>query len=261
MVNSPFFPCMDPYIETSRMWRDFHTRMVTALAEALTPQVAPRYAVMIEESAYLLWEEVPLRVLMPDAALVGARGEAAGTGVTSAVATLSPAVCTQVMPVDETDRWLEIRTPDGREVVTVIEMLSPTNKATAGDGHSAYLLRRNRLLGSGSNLVEIDLLRGGHRAPLSEPYPPGDYAVVVDRVPMRPKCHVFMWGVREPLPVVPIPLREGETEVGLDLRRTFGLVYDRARYDLSLRYEGEPVPPFPPEHRAWVDERRARRPA
>lgn len=259
MVTSPFFPCMDPYIETSRTWRNFHTAMIAAIQELLARRLAPRYAVLIEEGAYLLWEEVPLRVLGPDVAVVRAQEEPPRAAVSSSVATLEPSVRTQVVPAERTDRWLEIRTPDGREVVTVIEMLSPTNKTTAGDGHSAYLLRRNRVLGSGSNLVEIDLLRGGHRAPLSEPYPPGDYAVVVDRVPMRPKCHVFMWRVPDALPVVPIPLRQGEPDVGLDLHRAFELVYDRARYDISLRYDVEPEPALAPDHRAWVAERVAAR--
>ena len=96
--------------------------MIAAIQELLAPRLAPRYAVLIEEGAYLLWEEVPLRVLGPDVAVVGVHEEAPRAVVSSSVATLEPSVRTQVVPAERTDRWLEIRTPDGREVVTVIEI-------------------------------------------------------------------------------------------------------------------------------------------
>ena len=56
-------------------------------------------------------------------------------------------------------RYLEVRDREGREVVTVIELLSPSNKR-AGDDRESYLAKRRELLRSPAHLVEIDLLRG-----------------------------------------------------------------------------------------------------
>src|SRR5439155_20452495 len=54
------------------------------------------------------------------------------------------------------------------ELVTVIEVLSPTNKLPGSDGSREYAHKRERLLESHVNLVEIDLLRGGQRIDRSE---------------------------------------------------------------------------------------------
>ena len=48
----------------------------------------------------------------------------------------------------------------GKRVVTVIEVLSPTNKLS-GPGRESYLAKQRHILESQSHLVEIDLLRAG----------------------------------------------------------------------------------------------------
>ncbi len=50
----------------------------------------------------------------------------------------------------------------GHRVVTVIEVLSATNKIP-GEGQELYLRKQRELLRTDVNLVEIDLLRGGER--------------------------------------------------------------------------------------------------
>ena len=49
-------------------------------------------------------------------------------------------------------------------MVTVIELLSPSNKR-AGDDREQYLAKRRELLRSPAHLVEIDLLRDGPPCP------------------------------------------------------------------------------------------------
>ena len=54
--------------------------------------------------------------------------------------------------------FLEVRNRQGRALVTVIEMLNPSNKR-AGDDREQYLAKRRELLRCPARLVEIDLLR------------------------------------------------------------------------------------------------------
>ena len=56
----------------------------------------------------------------------------------------------------------------GRRVVTVIEVLSPSNKIS-GPGRDLYVKKQEELRAGGVSLVEIDLLRAGTRA-LSVPF-------------------------------------------------------------------------------------------
>lgn len=48
-MPSPF-PGMNPYLEQDDAWHDFHERLMPALAEALLPQVRPRYIVKLDVS-------------------------------------------------------------------------------------------------------------------------------------------------------------------------------------------------------------------
>ena len=75
--------------------------------------------------------------------------------------------------------FLEVRDRQGRELVTVIELLSPSNKR-AGDDREQYLAKRRELLWSPAHLVEIDLLRGWSPMP-QEGRPECDYSVMVSR--------------------------------------------------------------------------------
>ena len=71
----------------------------------------------------------------------------------------------QLPAVDvEKQRYLEIRTPDDERVVTIIEVLSPSNKNSGGD-YDVYVSKRNQVLRSQIHFVEIDLRRGGNRPP------------------------------------------------------------------------------------------------
>ena len=50
----PPFPGMDPWLEHPAIWPDVHNRLITAIADDLTPRLAPRYFVGIEQRVYLL---------------------------------------------------------------------------------------------------------------------------------------------------------------------------------------------------------------
>ena len=63
-----------------------------------------------------------------------------------------------LMPEVVRQGYLEIRDVATSEVVTVMEVLSPTNKRP-GEGQRTYEAKRQTVLASPTNLVEIDLLR------------------------------------------------------------------------------------------------------
>jgi hypothetical protein len=66
-----------------------------------------------------------------------------------------------------------VHRPTGR-VVTVLELLSPSNKTPGEGGLDSYLEKRAEILASRCHLVELDLLRGGERLPMAGPLPSGD---------------------------------------------------------------------------------------
>src|SRR5262249_18994665 len=145
------------------------------------------------------------------------------------IATLEPTTIPLArQEVEARDRWIEILHLPEMELVTAIEILSPTNKV--GLGRNDYLRKRNALIDQPVNLVEIDLLLGGKRMPLAKPLPPGDGFAIVARVELRPDAQVYAWTLREPLRGVPIPLRAPDPDVNLDLAEAFAMAYDLGGY-------------------------------
>ena len=134
------------------------------------------------------------------------------------VLTLEPV--TIDLPVEELeevrDLWIEIRHRPDRNLVTAIEVLSPTNKA--GEGFRDYRSKRRKLIRQHVHLVELDLLIRGQRLPMKQELPPGDFFVFVSRAERRPKCDVYGWSVRQALPRIPIPLLAPDPDVVLDLQ-------------------------------------------
>ncbi len=145
---------------------------------------------------------------------------------------------------------VEIRDRLGRQLVTAIEILSPTNKRGVGRGE--YLKKRRRLLRSEAHLVEIDLLRAGRRIPMERALPPAPYYIYVGRQELRPVTDVWPVRLDQPLPQVPIPLLAGDGDVMLDLQAALTAVYDLSDYGLEIDYSGPPEVPLTPEQSAWV---------
>ena len=135
--------------------------------------------------------------------------------------------------------------------MTIVELLSPTNK-TPGDGLSEYLVKRSNIFNSDANLVEIDLLRGGQRLPTRQPLEPADFYTFVFHRLALPRVDVYEWTLREPLPVIPVPLAEGDNDAALDLQAAFTTTYDRAGYHYALNYRRAVVPPLDDSVAAWV---------
>jgi len=158
---------------------------------------------------------------------------------------------TQYEEVRET--WIEIIHRPDRSLVTVIEILSPSNKR--GDGYIEYQTKRLGILKQRAHLVAIDLLLGGRRIELDRELPEGDYYAYVTREDGRPMVDVYTWSLRDGLPTIPIPLKAPDADIGLNIAEVFGITYERGRYARSLRYGGALPGPVDPALMNWVNER------
>jgi len=248
-VPSPF-PGMDPFIERQR-WRDFHTRYITVLSDLITDQVRPRYVVDVEEYVYLARDEDgrDVKLIEPDVSVSQAVG--GDTIHSGGTIVAEPTIYTMPQPARIRQPFLAIRDRRGRDVVTVVEVLSPWNK-TAGRRRNEYLAKRDNVLAAHSHLVEIDLLHGGVRLPAIEPLQPADYYAFVCRRERSPQVEVFAWNLRESLPCVPVPLMDTDPDAVMDLQHALVITYDRGGYDYALDYESELSPSADPELIGWI---------
>lgn len=138
---------------------------------------------------------------------------------------------------------IEIRATATGELVTSIEILSPVNKRPSHDAYVAYQRKLQHLLLSQSNVIEIDLLRGGVRSELLDAVPDLGYRVMVSRNITRPDVDVWAFGIRDLLPKIPVPLRSAYPDIELDLGALVHHVYDLAGYDLRIDYADPPPKP------------------
>ncbi len=149
--------------------------------------------------------------------------------------------------------WVEVRDQAGRELVTLIEILSPTSKR--GEGHKEYLAKRNRILLSSAHLLEIDLLRKGKRVPITKPLPAGDYFVLLTRPNKRGETDTWPIHLSDPLPTVRVPLRDPDPDVPLDLQQAFTTIYELSPYGVAIDYSKPPDVPLSKAAAAWAAER------
>jgi hypothetical protein len=251
-MPSPF-PGMDPYLEGSE-WTSVHIELSSEIARQLAPKVRPKYIV---RTARRFVTEIPEDVVIatgdiyPDVGVSEATEQALTQEGAVAVAP-APLELATVMPARVPHVTVEIRDVANRELVTAIEVLSPTNKR--GEGYQEYLDKRRRLLYSTAHLLEIDLLRQGQRVPMQQPLPPAPYFVFLSRAERRPIVEVWPIQLKMRLPVVPVPLLAEDPDVDLDLQLALNTVYDALNYDLSVDYTRPPEVPLEEEAARWAVE-------
>jgi hypothetical protein len=162
---------------------------------------------------------------------------------------------------------IEIRESSGRnEVITAIELLSPTNKLDPR-GRAQYERKRGEYLAAGVNVMEIDLLRGGRHL----------LCVPVDQLPIEAQktykvcvvrsrgkavaemsgdskvdCELYAAGLTEALPAISVPLRTTDRDVPLDLQSVLNDCFHSGKY-VDLRYDRELNPPLSEVERQTVE--------
>ena len=143
-----------------------------------------------------------------------------------------------------------IRDAANDELITAIEIISPVNKREPG--LKIYQAKRRRLYDNGVHLLEIDLLRRGTRVIADYRLDESPYVITLTRM-LAGEIEVWPVGLRERLPVVPVPLAEPDPDVPLDLQFALSTIYNEAAYDLSIDYGQEPPPPpLDPADQQWV---------
>lgn len=246
------FPGMDPWMEAT--WSDVHLKLIAYIGDAVSEALPPDLRVRSEQQVSIGNEGERRR---PDVAVLeswkqGIPPQWQPTVEGGAVMTAEPEI---VMVDDETLRWIEIRDRSGL-LVTVIEVLSPTNK---GWDQANYLARQNTYLHSRVNLVEIDLLRAGRHTvalPAENVREPGEsarYLACVVRDAQPTSREVYYMPLRERLRAIRIPLRVTDADVVLDLQPLVDRCYRTGAY-WQTDYSRPPAPPLGEADAAWARE-------
>jgi hypothetical protein len=136
--------------------------------------------------------------------------------------------------------------------------LSPTNK-TPGSDREQYVGKRKTILAGNTHLVEIDLWRGGQRMPVDD-MPPCDYVVMVSRSYDRLRAELWPIQLRDPLPLIPVPLRLGRRDAVIDLGLLLREQFGAAGYEDYVYHTG-PQPPLADADAAWAESLTRRAPA
>lgn len=258
-MASPF-PGMDPYLEQAVVWSEFHSRLIVAIADALAPSLLPKYYVAVETRTYRDSADGELLVGIPDAVVLSTPGSSSSIKTENfsagATTTVQPQSVILPMPLEIKERYLEIRAVGSDVVLTVLEVLSPTNKRP-GEGRRFYSAKRQTVLGSASHLVEIDLLRAYEPMamhPVSK-RTASTYRILVSRSECRPQADLYEFTIRDPIPEFPLPLQAAGEQVTVDLQPLVNGIYDRSGYSLRIDYQAPmPSPELSPEDQAWVKE-------
>ena len=261
------FPGMNPYLEHRHIWPDFHNELISQVRSALNPQLPARYHISLQRRVEI---EAPfgpppdLAFMIPDALVTGEpaaqlpNAPPAVAAATSAVADAPPedALAVRVlMPREVEVTWLRVQTVPEMEVVTIVEVLSPTNKVP-GRERNRYERKREVIVGSGANLVEIDLLRRWEPMPLETPPPVSDYRILVCEGWQRPSALLYPFTVRQAIPKFTLPLLPEDEELEVDLGAIINEMHHSVRYGQVARYhEPPPEPAFEGEVGEWVTER------
>jgi hypothetical protein len=274
-MPSPF-PGMDPYLEAPDIWPDLHDALAGEIRGALNQALPPPYYARLEMRPEVGIVEAGgyTRRIVPDVAVVRHPRPPIGSGPAGGVALLerprsavSPSVELSIASEPIRHAFVEIRDPTrGHRLVTLIEIASPSNKRPGPD-REAYLRKQQEVLASDASLIELDLLRTGERllldialeTAMAELEPRPDYLVLVNRAWRRSGpihfYQLFRIRLTESLPVISVPLREGQAEVTLDLQFAFNRAYDAGPYWRgAVDYTRPPQPPLAGPEAAWAEE-------
>jgi hypothetical protein len=258
-MASPF-PGMDPYIEACGLWEDFHNSLISHIAIQLADTAPEGYIVRSGERSYLVLVDTEGKnsyPFLPDVNVTTPRssrmaGKTGGTAVAEPPAAEKPHVLRAFVKEEHRETFLEIyETDPEKRLVTTIEVLSPSNKRPGTEGWDLYQRKRQSILLGDTNLVEIDLLRGGTRMPMLDPWPNSPYVLLAARARNPERCRVWEGHFQRPLPSLPIPLAKGDADLDLPLQPLVETIYRRFRYEQSIDYAAKLKPPLSTAEAAW----------
>lgn len=219
-MPSPF-PGMDPFLEDDKVWPAFQHHLTASLYQILLPNLIDRYRARIGQRQYAT--EMPL--------------------------------FTSVIREEHCEEFIEVRQRNDNRLVTLIEVVSPTNKTTAV-GRDAYHERRREARSQSASIVEIDLvLQGKPMLDYSrEGLPEWHYAVTVTRA-MQPERHeIYTATLQKRLPRFKLPLALDDRDTVMDLQAAFTRSFDQGGFGAQLDYQSGPKSVAEDADRRWIDD-------
>ncbi len=254
-MPSPF-PGMDPWLEQRKLFPGFHNSFIAKLCDELNRHLPPQFyadtatRVLVQTELGTSWREPDVSVLNTTPHDLDVQN--------IALFAANPRAVVLELPDDDVQEWLiEVRQADDSEnLVTAIELLSPSNKA--GD-RTAFCAKQRGLLQHGVNLVEIDFLRGGQHStnlPLEQALlncERFDYHIVTTLAAVPTRVVFYPVTLQQDLPTIAIPLHAGAAPVNIQLQTVMNETYDAGVFLRRIDYSKPPEPPLNPEQQAWVN--------
>jgi hypothetical protein len=212
---------MDPYLEDEKLWPGFQHQLVNCLYQILLPGLVDRYRARVGQRLYVTEQ----------------------------------ALFTSIVRDEHQEELIEIRQRNDGRLVTLVEVVSPSNKMTE-PGRQAYLNKRREAKVASASLVEIDLvLQGQPMLDYSrEGLPDWDYAVTVTRSNQPERYEIYTATLQKRLPRFRLPLAADDRDTVLDLHAAFTRCYDQGGFAAKIDYKREPAAPLNDEDREWVND-------
>jgi hypothetical protein len=249
---------MDPYLE--QFWGELHQTMINRSRAAIQKQLPADLVARVDERIVVEPADSFSRKIIPDIRVVEkALRERPELHTTNGIAVAEPMVVHIVQDEPERQGFIEIiDVGSGWRVVTVIEVLSPSNKVR-GPGRDLYLRRQEELRQGGVSLVEINLNRTGSHVlmvPLNR-IPEGQltpYAACIRRTWKTFNLEYYRLPMRERLPAIAIPLRPEDSYVPLDRQAILDECCEEGRYFEDIDYGKDANPPLTGDDARWADD-------
>ena len=215
------FPGMDPYLEHPKLWPAFQHQVLACLYQILLPGLVDRYRARVGSRAY----------------------------------TSEMILFTSILKEEHTEEFIEVRNRTDGKLVTLIEVVSPANKATP-EGRTAYLEKRKEAILCRAGVVEIDLVLQGK--PLltysRDGLPEFDYAVTVTRPTSPDRYEIYTATLQKRLPKFKVPLAADDRDALLDLQAAFMRAFDLGNFAAQIDYKGPPHAdvPLSDDNKKWL---------
>lgn len=248
------FPGLNPWFESR--WPDVHATMIVLMRGQLRRQLPSGLHASVEIGTRILQNSREEKPIVPDATVWKLREDAPALSAPPNAA--EPAIAETQAPQT---RRLAIRDAQG-DLITVLELLSPSNKH--GAGAVAHQSKRLGLIESGINLVELDLIRQLGLAILQfeedgvadvlrskSDFLPA-HAVTVIRASAPHLRELYAIHYRVTLPSIKVPLRPEDPDIWLNLQTLAEQAHEEAQMDQITDYTRDPEPPLSPEDTAWL---------
>ena len=157
-MPSPF-PGMDPYIESQGLWPDFHVKLINYLQETLADLLPDVYEVRIDERInFIHVQDDSLQRIRPDVSVAKVNSREATSTAATAMATVEPVTLPETSEEEVREAYIEILNRGDRSLVTILEVLSPANKAEPG--RATCMTKRGTIIQQPGHLVATECLRG-----------------------------------------------------------------------------------------------------